>query len=252
MLTDKTVLVTGASRGIGAAIVSAVGAAGAYVICHYGSHVEGAEAAVADIPEERRLLLPMDLSVPGSARRLWADAVAWRGRVDVIVLNAAVNIETPFEGSDAEWDAGWDTTMQVNVLEPASLVKEGLGHFVENGGGVFIGLSSWSAQRGSAIASLPAYAASKAAVKSLMQTVARNYGPQGVLAYVLAPGIVKTRMADLAAATRGGEEAVRAGLVLNELVPPEELGDLVTFLATGRMKHLTGATLDVNGASYIR
>lgn len=252
MLTDKTVLVTGASRGIGAAIAAAVGAAGAHVICHFGSHSEGAEAAVADVPEDRRLLLPMDLSVPGASRRLWAEAVEWRGRVDVIVLNAAVNIETPFEGSVEEWDAGWDTTMQVNVLEPASLVKEGLAHFVQNGGGVFIGLSSWSAQRGSAIASLPAYAASKAAMKSLMQTVARNYGLQGVLAYVLAPGIVKTRMADLAAATRGGEEAVRAALVLNELVPPEELGELVAFLATGRLKHLTGATLDVNGASYIR
>lgn len=252
LLEGRTILVTGASRGIGAAIAASVGAAGAHVICHYGGFEEGALQAVAAVPEERKRLVRTDLSEPGAARRLWIEAVGWRGRIDVVVLNAAVNIETSFEGSDEDWDAGWDATMQVNVLETASLVKEGLAHFVEHGGGVFIGLSSWSAQKGSRIASLPAYAASKAAVKAVLQTVAQNYGVQGVLAYVLAPGIVDTRMADLSAATRGGREGVKGGLALHELVPPREIGELVAFLSTGRFTHLTGATIDINGASYIR
>ena len=90
----RTVLVTGASRGIGAEAVGAIAADGAAVIAHYGSHRAGAEEAVAGLPDERRLLLQADLAKPGAARSLWRDAVAWRGRVDVVVANAAIAPET--------------------------------------------------------------------------------------------------------------------------------------------------------------
>jgi NAD(P)-dependent dehydrogenase (short-subunit alcohol dehydrogenase family) len=84
------------------------------------------------------------------------------------------------------------------------------------------------------------------------QTVARNYAAAGILAYVVAPGIVRTRLSEASAAARGGIEAVNAALAMGEMVPPEEVAELVAFLATGRCRHLTGATLDVNGASNIR
>lgn len=251
-LTGKTALVTGASRGIGAAAAAALGDAGAAVVAHYGSYREGAEQALARIPDERKRLVQQDLAVPGAARTLWRQVVAERPRIDVAVVNAAISRETPFDGSDEEWDDGWEATLQVNVLEASSLIREAVNHFRANGGGIVITLSSWAAQQGSAIPTLPAYAASKAAVKAVTQTVARAYAKEGVLAYVVAPGIVRTRMSEISAVARGGIEKVNAILALGEMVPAEEVGALIAFLASGTCRHLTGATIDVNGASYVR
>ena len=251
-LRGKTVLLTGASRGIGAATARVLGGGGANLVAHYGAHREGAEAAVRDIPEECRHLLQADLSEAGSARELWREAVSWRGRVDVVVVNAATMPETYLEGTDGAWDEGWNAALRVNVLEPVSLIREAVAHYLEHGGGTVISLSSWAAQRGSAIPHLTAYAASKAALANMTQTVARNYAAAGILAYVVAPGIVRTRLSEASAAARGGVEAVNAALAMGEMVPPEEVAELIAFLATGRCRHLTGATLDVNGASNIR
>jgi NAD(P)-dependent dehydrogenase (short-subunit alcohol dehydrogenase family) len=251
-LRGKTVLLTGASGGIGAATARELGACGARVVAHYGSYRQGAERAVAELPDEQKLLVQADLAQAGASRELWREAVAWAGRVDVVVANAAVAPETPLAGSDEDWDRGWEQTLRVNVLEPASLIREAVRHYLEHGGGTIIALSSWAGQRGSAIPSLTAYAASKAALKSLTQTIARNYAADGVLAYVVAPGIVDTRMAAIAAVARGGIDGVNAALALGEMVPPKEIASVITFLASGTVRHLTGATLDVNGASNIR
>jgi NAD(P)-dependent dehydrogenase (short-subunit alcohol dehydrogenase family) len=251
-LHGKTVLVTGASRGIGAATAAALVDGGAAVIAHFGSYRDGAADAVARAPDDRKLLVHADLAQPGAARALWRDAIAWHGRVDVVVVNAAIAPETPLDGSDAEWDEAWIATLRVNVLEPANLIREAVNHFRSNGGGILITLSSWAAQQGSAIPQLSAYAASKAAVKAVTQTVARNYAREGVLAYVVAPGIVRTRMSEISAVARGGIDKVNEILAMGEMVPAEEVAALIAFLATGACRHLTGATLDVNGATYVR
>jgi len=251
-LTGKTVLVTGASRGIGAASVKALAEAGAKVVAHYSSFEDGAREVLKGIPDNRKVFIGQDLSIPGSGRSLFVQALQQVDQIDVVLNNAAVNLDSSFTGDNQTWDENWEMTLRVNVLESSNLIKEAVQHFLAKGGGILISMSSWSGQRGSAIAELSAYAASKAAVKAVTQTVAQNYAKQGILAYVLAPGIVKTRMADAAALARGGEEKMKAALVLGELVPPSEIGDLVVFLATGRCRHLTGATIDVNGASYVR
>lgn len=251
-LSGKTILVTGASRGIGAAVAKACATAGAHVISHYNSNTNGAIENMADIPESNKSFVMQNLSEPGSGRQLWRKAIKESKKIDIFINNAAVNIETPFDSKVDEWDKGWLETFQVNVYEPANIMKEALTHFQELGAGVIISMSSWSGQRGSALPTLPAYAASKAAVKALTQTIAKNYAKEGVLAYVISPGIVKTRMSDLAAVVRGGEESMKSQLVMGELVKPSELGELVVFLASGACRHLTGATIDVNGASYIR
>lgn len=251
-LTDKTVLVTGASRGIGAATAKALSSAGATVIAHYGSQIEGAQIALANIPEKRKFFIGMDLAVAGNGRELFKKALECTGRIDAVVNNAAVNIETPFLGEDAIWDENWLATMRINVLESTNMVREAVKHFLAFNGGVLISMSSWSGQRGSAISELSAYAASKAAVKAVTQTIAQTYAKDGILAYVIAPGIVKTRMADAAAVARGGEESMKAALALGELVTPEDIGELAVFLVSGRCRHLTGATIDINGASYVR
>jgi NAD(P)-dependent dehydrogenase (short-subunit alcohol dehydrogenase family) len=251
-LRGQTVLLTGASRGIGAATARTLGEAGAHLVAHYGSYREGAEEAVAALPVERKLLVQADLAQPGSARELWREALAWRGRIDVVVVNAAIAPETALDGSDEDWDTGWEQTLRVNVLEPASLIREAVRHYRVEDGGIVISLSSWAGQRGSAIASLPAYAASKAAIRNLTQTIAMNYAADGILAFVVAPGIVRTRMSEISAVARGGLDAVNAALAMGEMVPAEEVARVITFLATGACRHLTGSTLDVNGATYIR
>lgn len=251
-LRGRVVLLTGASKGIGAQTAAALGAAGADVIAHYNTDRNGAEVATADIPYDRRLLLAADLSDPLAARRLWAEAIAWRGHVDVLVNNAAILLESPLDGTDADWDSVWDAIWTTNVAGPMALTREAVRSFVGRGDGVLITLSSWAAQRGSGNPHLIAYAASKAAVKAATQTLARAHAADGLLAYVIAPGMVRTQMSEIAAARTGGEAAASAGLAMGEWVPPSEIADLVVFLATGTRRHLSGATFDVNGATYLR
>ncbi len=251
-LRGKTILLTGASRGIGAATAPVLGAAGAHLVAHYASDEAGARAATEAIPDDRKLLLQADFSEPGSGRRLFDAAVAWRGRVDVLVNNAAIMPSSPIEGEDDAWDGTWREVMQVNVLEPANLIRQAVRHYQDQGGGIVVTMSSWVAEQGSAIAQLTAYAASKAAVRALTQTIARNYAKDGVLAYIIAPGIVRTRMSEISAQSRGGEDKVRAILPLGDMVPPAEVGNLVAFLSSGLCRHLSGATVDINGAAYVR
>ncbi len=138
------------------------------------------------------------------------------------------------------------------MIGPANLIRAALPHFIERRQGILIAISSWAAQRGSALPPHTAYAASKAALQNLTQSIARNHTADGVLAYVVAPGIVKTPMSEISAAARGGIDAVNAMLPLGEMVPPREVADLVAFLASGKVRHLSGATLDINGAANIR
>jgi NAD(P)-dependent dehydrogenase (short-subunit alcohol dehydrogenase family) len=251
-LTGRTVLVTGASKGIGQATVIALGAAGANVIAHYGSDEAGVREAVAGIPGERQLVLQADLASQEATRALWRDALVWQGRIDVLVSNAAVLIESPLDDSDDAWADKWSRTWEVNVRASADLLRDAVRYYRTRGGGVLIALSSWVAQRGSGNPDLLAYAASKGAVKALVNTIARNHAAEGVLAYLIAPGVVATQMSVEAAARQGGADRVTASLAMREWVPPAEIGELVVFLASGRQRHLSGATFDVNGASYIR
>lgn len=252
-LDGKTILVTGASKGIGAAIAARVGASGAAVVAHYGSDRAGAEAALAAVADDRKLLVGADLHDKGAIDALWRRAVGWRGGVDVVVNNAAIMLwHGGLDAPEEDWDAVWADTLAVNVLAPARLIRHAVPHFKARRGGILVTISSWAAQRGVTNPDTIAYAASKAAVKAMAQTVARAYATDGILAYVVAPGVVRTRMSEDFAATQGGEAKVSAGLATGEWVPPDDIANLVAFLATGKARHLTGATLDVNGASYIR
>jgi len=244
--------VTGASKGIGQAIARAMLGAGGHVIAHYGGDKAGAEEAVADAPE-RATLIAADFQDPANVTALWDRAVQWRGRVNVLVNNAAImRLKGGIEDSEENWDAVWDETVRVNILSPAKLMRSAVRHFLEAGGGTVISLGSWAAYRGTMNPNGMAYATSKAAVAATTKAVARSYAGRGVLAFVIAPGVVRTRLSVESAATMGGEAAVSAGLAMGEWIPPEELAELAVFLASGRCRHLNGATLDVNGASYIR
>ena len=252
-LSDKTVLVTGSSKGIGAASARSLGESGAYVIAHFGSDRAGAEAATSDIDNDRKMLVAADFSDLDAVESLWETAVGWRGQIDVLVNNAAVmsfdgGIDEPVE----TWDAVWRETLQVNLLAPGRLLRQAIRHFRERKGGTIITLSSWAAQRGVTNPATIAYGSSKAAIHAATKTVARAYAKDGILAYTIAPGVVRTRMSEQFAKTQGGEEQITNMLAMGEWVPPDDIAETIVFLATGRVRHLSGATLDINGASYIR
>jgi len=252
-LSNKTILVTGASKGIGAAIVNRLGRAGAYVVAHYASDKDGALEATKDIADTNKLLIKSDFSDLQDVEKLWDEAERWRGGIDVLVNNAAtMQWGGGFDQSLDDWDATWQTTLQINVLAPARLLRRATKHFATAGGGTIVTISSWAAQKGVTNPDSIAYGSSKAAIHSATQTIARAFAKQGVLAYVIAPGVVRTRLSEEFAATQGGEDKITNLLAMREWVPPEEIGELVAFLSTGKVRHLSGATLDINGASYIR
>ena len=251
-LSGKTILITGASKGIGCATTELLGIEGAYVIAHYGSDREGAIDATKNIPEDHKFIVQADLEQSGSPKKLWREALEWRGVIDVVIANAAIMPEAAFTDSDELWDATWEAAMSVNATAPAQLIREATKYFLENSGGSIIAISSWAAQRGAGNIKLGAYSASKAAIAALVKTIARAYGRDGIYAYLISPGVVRTGMSVASAITQGGEEKITATLAMGEWVPPKEIAEMVVILATGASKHLSGGTIDVNGATYIR
>jgi 3-oxoacyl-[acyl-carrier protein] reductase len=250
-LAGRTVIVTGASKGIGAATAKAMVAAGATVIAHYGSDRAGAEAATGGQAD----LIQADFRDLAAVDRFWGDAVAAAGgKIDVLVNNAGImrqtgGISDPID----EWDKVWAEAIAVNVTAPARLLRHAVRSWLGSGTqGAIIGIGSWVSTRGTANPGAIAYAASKAAISAATKTVARNYAAQGILAYVIAPGVVRTQMSVDSAAKTGGEAAVTATLPMGEWVPPSDIAETAVFLASGRARHLTGATIDLNGAAYIR
>lgn len=253
-LSGKTVVVTGASKGIGAATAKAMIEAGATVIAHYGSDLTGVEAALAGAKPGQAHTIQADFSDMVQVDRFWIEAVAVSSRIDVLVNNAGImrqsgGITDPVD----EWDRVWREAMAVNVHAPARLMRFAVQSWLDTGTrGAIIGIGSWVSTRGSSNPGAIAYAASKAAIAAATKTVARNYAAEGILAYVIAPGVVRTRMSEESAARTGGEAAVTATLPMGEWVPPEEIADVAVYLAHGRARHLTGSTIDINGAAYIR
>jgi NAD(P)-dependent dehydrogenase (short-subunit alcohol dehydrogenase family) len=249
-LANKSVLVTGGSRGIGAAMARAIGAAGAEMIVHYGRNRDAAEAVRDDIGGERCHIVQADLAVPEEVEKLWQEALALAPGLNVLINNAGIFEEAPVDAPLAEWRAAWSRVMQVNLLAPAELCRAAINHFRKNGGGRIINVASRAAFRGEAPDMMP-YGASKGALVTLTKTIARGFAADGVLAFCIAPGFTATEMVTGAMAPEAIARATR-DIPLGEMAHPEEIGALAAFLCGDAVRHMTGATFDVNGASYVR
>ena len=255
VLGGRTVLVTGGSRGIGAATVRALHADGAHVVLHYGSG-EAAARAVADDLGDRVSLVRGDLSTPGGGDAVWdaavdAAVVEGTGRLDVLVNNAGAWLASPLDDSGA-WAAGWDANLTLNLRSAADLCRAAILHFrshaADRRGGIVVTVASRSSHRGDDAEHL-AYGAAKGGLLALTKGIARGYAREGVLAYAVAPGWVAT---DIAASAGPGLAERAAALPLGEITPPEEVAAVIAFLASGRARHTTGATIDITGADYVR
>lgn len=249
MLSGQTILVTGATGAIGQAICENLAAEGARVVIHYGRNRAAAEALLHSISGQG-VILPADLSRPEGAATLWDAAVSAEGRITGLVNNAGIRSEVSVEAPMTEWQAVWEREMRVNFLSAVDLTKLAIGHFRAKGGGRIVNMASRAGQRGYASNAM-AYGASKAALINLTKSVAQSHGGEGITAVALAPGWVRTEMAE-AFIAQHGEAAALAGIPIGRMATPQEVGELTAFLFRPSQASLNGAVLDVNGGSYLR
>ena len=248
-LDGQTILITGASRGIGAATAAVALKAGATVVGTWNRGPGVLEVLAEQYGGERVHALQADLSVPGAGARAWSEALRRAGEVHGLVNNAGVAPATRLEGDREAWWRDWATVLAVNTQAVADLCREAILYFRPRGGGRIVTIASRAAFRGDQMDSLH-YAASKGAVVALMRSIARGCAADRVLAFLVAPGWVETDMA--AVIHEPGNEQALAEIPLGAAAPPEEVANTVVFLLSGLVDHATGATFDINGASYVR
>ncbi|PKP93723.1 MAG: 3-oxoacyl-ACP reductase [Alphaproteobacteria bacterium HGW-Alphaproteobacteria-16] len=229
------ILVTGASRGIGAAILDALD-----------------RPDVRAVGQGTQSGIPADFTDPAAPRALWDAALAaLDGRVDVLVNNAGVFEAAPIDMEDDAWVASWERTMRINLTAAAELCRLAVLHWQERGvGGRIVNIASRAAYRGDSPAHWH-YAASKAGMVGMTKSIARGYAGQNILAFAICPGFTMTGMADDYLASRGGDKLL-ADIPLGRVAMPDEVAVMARFCALEAPESMTGAVLDINGASYVR
>lgn len=246
--SGRVALVTGATGGIGSATARRLAAAGYRVAVHTAHHAREAQTLAASLPGDGHCAVHADLGQAGAASAVVAEVIERSGRLDVLVNNAGVYVaHDPHSVEGEAWREAWRRTLAVNLIAPADLIFASLQHLPH--GGKIINVSSRGAYRGEPEA--PAYGASKAGLNSLTQSMAKALGPRGVLVYGVAPGWVATEMAEPYLSSPEGED-IRAQSPLGRVARPEEVAATIAFLAGDDTDYLSGAIIDVNGASWFR
>ncbi len=246
-LAARRVLVTGASRGIGAAIARVLLESGARVALHWHTAPLAVDELVAAFPD-RAIALRADLGDVQAVSRLWEEADSWAGGLDSLVNNAAVMPYSAPEDDEERWQADWDLAWRVNVRAVADLSRLAILAFKARGGGRIVTVASRAAFRGD-LPDAMHYAASKGAVVALTRSIAKGYAQNGIYAFLIAPGWVKTERV-LPRITDPANRHMLAEIPMGDAAPPEEIGHVAAFLLSGLVDHATGTTFDINGASY--
>ena len=245
-LQKKNILVTGSSRGIGAAISKELGKSGARIAIHYKRERQSAEE-IAKIIGNNSKVFKANLQDPDQCGLLFKSVLKEFGHIDAIVNNAGTAILSPLNNEN--WVKERDKTMSINLRAVGILCKLAIQHFKTRKSGRIINIASRAAFRGDTAEYL-AYAASKAGIVSLSKSIARAFGKDGITCFVVAPGWVKTDMAN-ESIEEYGDEYILQGNSLDRLTEPEDIAPIVTLLASGLADHATGTTIDINAASYV-
>jgi NAD(P)-dependent dehydrogenase (short-subunit alcohol dehydrogenase family) len=231
------ILITGASRGIGAAARTALIADGHNVIGQSTSGTDG--------------LIAADFAQPRAADALWTAALdAAGGRIDVLVNNAGVFESVDIDDSADDFAATWARSHAINLQSAADLCRHAVKHFRSHGGGRIVNVASRAGHRGDSPQHWH-YAAAKGGMIAMTKSIARGYARDNILAFSVAPGFTMTGMAEEYLASRGGDKLL-ADIPLGRVAGPDEVAETIRWLATDAPPSLTGATLDINGASYVR
>jgi 3-oxoacyl-[acyl-carrier protein] reductase len=232
------ILITGASRGIGAAAYALLKARGHKVAGH---STRGSDSLIAG-----------DLAEPSAPRDIWDTALAeLDGRIDVLVNNAGIYEAVSDNADDDEWHAGWQRTLTVNLQSAADLSRLAVSHFLDLGiPGRIVNVASRAAFRGDSPQHWH-YAASKGAMVSMTKTIARGYAAKGVLCFAVAPGFTVSEMTEEYLAGRGGAKII-ADIPLGRVSTTDEVAEVIRWLALDAPASATGSIVDVNGASYVR
>jgi NAD(P)-dependent dehydrogenase (short-subunit alcohol dehydrogenase family) len=232
------ILVTGASRGIGAAAFELLKSRGHRVVGH---STKGSDVLIAG-----------DLIDPATPRDLWDTALdELDGRIDALVNNAGIYESIDDNATDEEWHAAWARTMTINLQAAADLSRLAVSHFLDLGiPGRIVNVASRAGWRGDSPQHWH-YAASKGAMIAMTKTIARAYASDGVLAFSVAPGFTVSEMTEEYLTGRGGA-AILADIPLGRVASTDEVAEVIRWLATEAPASSTGSTIDVNGASYVR
>jgi 3-oxoacyl-[acyl-carrier protein] reductase len=264
---SRAVLVTGGSRGIGAAVARAFAQRGDRVAVHYREAAAAAEAVRDALPGDGHVVVRADLSDPAAVAAMVDAAAAGLGGLDVLVNNAGIYVDDhPVLGTTyEEWQAAWRETLGVNLVGAANVTwcavqhmaagggaadgRAADGRATERGAGRIVIVGSRGAYRGEP--THPAYGASKAGLHAFGQSLAVALAPQGITVAAVAPGFVETDMASAILATPDGD-AIRAQSPFDRVATVDEVAAAVIYLASPAAEWASGAVLDLNGASYLR
>jgi 3-oxoacyl-[acyl-carrier protein] reductase len=252
-LENKTALVTGASRGIGRATALALAAAGAHVLVHYGRSRQEAKSLIVEIRKKggNADAISADLGTPEGAKMLARQVRSTIGnRLDVLVLNAGISKSARIADHTIE---DFDNLFATNVRGPFFLVQQLLP--VLGDGSSIVAISSAVAHTvigkpGAENPSILAYASTKGAVETLVKHWAAILGPSGIRVNAVAPGVIDTDMSNFTK-TEAGRDVALGMQALKKLGKPEDVADVVTFIASDGARWITGASIPVDGGSKL-
>ncbi len=250
-LTGKRILVTGGGRGIGRVLCEMLAASGARVAVHYGSSKTKAEAVAEAIGGGARAFgAPLDEIA--ATEKLFDDVVEEFGGLDVLVNNAGTAIKSPLGKEAFAYAADWDQTMAINLRAAGLLSRRAIMQFRKNDppGGRLIHIASRAGFRGDT-EDFVAYGASKGGMIAMSRGLARAFGRENIKSFVIAPGWIRTDIAEESIALYG-EEVLTKDNALVGMARPEDVAPMVVLLASGLADHATGTSIDINSGSYVR
>lgn len=249
-LTNKVALVTGGGRGIGKAIVQTLASEGAQMVINYAQNAKAAQETLDSLPAGGHIIVQANIGREKDVKLLIDQAISRLGRIDILVNNAGIHEHHPIDRvSFEQWTDEWRKTLNVNLVGASNVLFLAAQHMIKQGGGRIINITSRGAFRGEP--DQPAYGSSKAGLNALSQSMAQKLAPYKIYVTAVAPCFTETEMVDDLRKSPIWEE-IKKQSPLGRVAHPQDIANAVLFLASPGSEFMTGAILDVNGASYLR